>query len=210
MNRARTFLAVAGLAVLLALAGGTLMFMAGHAGYGPWSAGLPVGGPYAMGNYAGPYGPPPGGFYRMERNGPGAYGAGYGCGMMGPWGAPMPYGPMGWGCRGGLRYPMAAYDRLDLTRQQREQLDQLRLALHQQEAALAAQLYEPDAQLRKMYAAGTSDAAALDPVFAKIAGIQRQMFQARLAVKTRFEALLTPAQRQRLKELPQDSGTPAP
>ena len=195
MNRARTLLALVGLAVLLALAGGTLMFMAGHARYGPWGAGMPFGGHFMMGDYSGTYGP-------------GAYGAGYGCGMMGPWGAPMPYGPMGWGHGGGLCYP--AYGRLDLTPQQREQLDRLQLGLFQQEATLAAQMYEPDAQLRKMYAAGTSDAAALDPVFAKIANIQRQMFQARLAAKTRFEALLTPEQRQRLKELPQDTGTPAP
>ena len=208
MNRARTLLALVGLAVLLALAGGTLMFMAGHARYGPWGVGMPFGGPYMMGGYdGGAYGPPPPWFYRMERHGAGTYGAGYGCGTMG-WGAPMPYGSMGWGRGGGLRY--SVYGRLDLTPQQREQLDQLQLGLFQQEAALAAQLYEPDAQLRKMYAARTSDAAALDPVFAKIASIQRQMFQARLAAKTRFEALLTPEQKQRLKELPQEAETPAP
>ena len=156
MNRARTLLALVGLAVLLALGGGTLMFMAGHARYGPWGAGMPFGGHFMMGDYSG------------------------------------------------------AYGRLDLTPQQREQLDRLQLGLFQQEATLATQMYEPDAQLRKMYAAGTSDAAALDPVFAKIAGIQRQVFQARLAAKIRFEALLTPEQRQRLKELPQETGTPTP
>ena len=206
MNRARILLALVGLAVLLALAGGTLMFMAGYARYGPWGTGMPFGGPYMMGGYGGAYGPP-GWFYRMERNGPGTYGAGYGCGMTGSWGASMPCRSMGWGRGGGLRY--SVYGRLDLTPQQREQLDQLQLGLFQQEAALAARLYEPDAQLRKMYAAGTTDAAALDPVFAKIAGIQRQMFQARLAAKTHFEALLTPEQKQRLSGMRQDTGMPA-
>ncbi len=194
MNRARTLSALVGLAVLLALAGSTLMFMAGHARYGPWGT-MPFGGLYMMEGYGDAYGA-------------GACGAGYGCGMMGRWGASMPYGPMDWSYGGGPRY--SAHGRLNLTPQQREQLDQLQLGLFQQEAALAAQLHEPDVQLRKMYAAGTADAAALDPVFAKIANIQRQMFQARLAAKTRVEALLTPAQKQRLKELPQDTGTPTP
>ena len=194
MNRARILLALVGLAVLLALAGGTLMFMAGRASYGPWSADMSFGGPFMMERCAGAHGS-------------GAYGAGYSCGMMGPRGAVMPHGLMGWGCRGSLRY--SPYDRLDLTPQQRAQFDQLRLNLFQQTAALAARLYEPDAQLRKMYAAGTADTVALDPVFAKIAGIQRQMFQARLAAKTHFEALLTPEQKQRLSEMRQDTGMPA-
>ena len=209
MNRAKAWLALAGLAVLLALAGGTLLVMAGHMKYVPWGAGMPFGSPYMMGGYGGADGPSPGWFQRMGREGPGAYGAGYGCGMMGPWGTPMLYGPTGtgWDCGGVLHYPHRG--RLDLTSEQREQLGQLRLALLQQEAALAAQLYAPDAQLRKMYAAGTADTAVLDPVFAKIASLQRQMFQARLAAKTRMEALLTPEQKQRLKALPQDAETPA-
>lgn len=217
MTGMRRLLAVIGLLALLVLAGGTLLLMANHARYGPSREDMPFGGPLPMGRYGGAYSPTPPWAYRMMQNGFGAYGPSYDgdWGMMaspGMWGSPMPPGPIGIGSgyRWGLPYPMTPYGQLLLTAAQEEQLGQLQLDLFQQEAALAAQLYEPDAQLQKLYAAGNTDTAALDPVFAKLARIQRQMFQARLAARTRMEALLAAAQKQQPKDTqpPQGARTP--
>ncbi len=216
MTGLRRFLAIVGLIALLVLAGGTLMLMAGHARYGIWSTGMPFGRPFLMGGYGSAYGPSPTWTYRMERNGFGTYGPGYNSewGMMGSprvWGSAMPPGSIGMGLGyRGLSGFMASYDQLDLTAEQEEKLGQLQLDLFQQEAALAAQLYEPDAQLQKLYAAGTTDAATLDPVFAKIAHIQRQMFQVRLVAKTRMEALLKAAPAQQPKDVRPGPGARTP
>lgn len=197
MTGLRRLRAIVGLIALLVLAGGTLMLMAGHARYGFWSTGMPFGHPFLMGGYGSAYGPSPTWTYR----GFGTYGPGYNgdWGMMGSpgvWGSAMSPGSIGMGLGyRGLSDLMVPHGQLDLTAEQEEKLGQLQLDLFQQEAALAAQLYEPDAQLQKLYAAGTTDAATLDPVFAKIAQIQRRMFQARLVAKTRMEALLKTAPR---------------
>ena len=201
MTALRRLLAIVGLIALLVLAGGTLMLMAGHARYGFWSTGMPFGHPRLMSGYGGAYGPPPTWTYRMERSGFGAYGPGYDgdWGMMGSpgmSGTAMLPGSIGMGLGyGRLSDLMVPHGQLNLTAEQEGKIDQLQLDLFQQEAALAAQLYEPEAQLQKLYAAGNADAAVLDPVFAKIAHIQRQMFQARLVAKTRMEALLKTAPR---------------
>lgn len=142
-------------------------------GYGP---GYGPGAHRAMMGRYGPAGSGPGG----PMGGPG-----YGYGMMGPgmMGGMMGPGTMGYG-------PLPA----DLTAEQRRQLAEIHREFRARQWPLMQQMHE------LMWDEGApSDEQAQRRAYDKFAALHKQMFENRLAMRKRIDALLTPQQRESLR-----------
>ena len=133
-------------------------------------------GPGMMGGYGpgmmGGYGPGMMGGY-----GPGMMGGGYGPGMMGGWGAE------GWGIP-------------DLTADQRKKLAEARQEFSKKQWPLMQQMHS--------IAWNASDSDASDEQAARknyeaMAALQKQMFDNRLELRKRIDAVLTPKQREEMR-----------
>lgn len=158
-------------------------------------------GPGMMGSYGG---------YGMGAGMMGGYGGhGMGPGMMGGYGG---YG-MGPGMMGGYHgsgmgpgmmggYELGAIERLDLTADQRQQLDKIEGDLRKENWALMGkmhdqmdELYEPEAT------SGKRDRAAILAANKRMSELRQQMLENSLNAADKAEALLTPQQREQYQRL---------
>lgn len=195
----------------------------GGYGYGP---GMMMG-PGAMGGYGygpgmmGGYGPGmmgpgmmgPGmmGMMQHMMGGPGMMGPGYGYGpgmMMGPgamggygYGPGMMGGGYGPGMMGGGYGPgmMGAFGAIELSDQQRDQMQQIARELRKQQWDLAEQMMEKQDKLQGLYAQGQPNPEEVGQAYAEIAQLRRQMVEAHVQAQNRMQDVLTEEQREQLR-----------
>ena len=149
-----------------------------------------------MGGYSQGFGPQGGG-YGMGPGLMGGYGGyGMGPGMMGGYGG---YG-MGPGMMGG--YELGAIERLDLTAEQRQQLDKIEGDLRKENWALMGKMHD---QMDELYDpetnSGKRDRAAILAANKRMSDLRQQMLENSLNAADKAEALLTPQQREQYQRL---------
>ncbi|MHB1214759.1 MAG: Spy/CpxP family protein refolding chaperone [Thiobacillus sp.] len=160
-------------------------------GYGPGM----MGGGYGPGMMGGGYGPGMmGGGY-----GPGMMGGGYGPGMMGGgYGPGMMGGGYGPGMMGGWAAGAGPMAMLDLSDAQRAQLEKIQTEMIQRNRTLMRQMWEEQNRLSDLNNAEKRDPAAIGKAYSKLADIQRQALEARIAMENRMEGVLTKEQKAQL------------
>jgi len=131
-------------------------------------------GPGMMGGY-GPGGYGPG---MMGGYGPGMMGGGYG-GMMGGWGA----GSSTWGIQ-------------DLTKEQRTKIRDIQQESWKQQWPLMQQMHSAELSAES----GDLDTQAERQQYETVSALHKQMFENRLDTRRKIEAVLTPKQREQLKQ----------
>jgi Spy/CpxP family protein refolding chaperone len=132
--------------------------------------------------------------------GPGMMGGGGGYGMGGPWmqGGAGGYG-MGPGMMGG-GYGVEALVGLDLSAQQRKQIAQIQEETAKSRWQLMGTMHEQDYRMGAMAGAVTLDEAAARKAFDAMAATQRAMFELSLSAHKRINEVLTPEQREKLRQ----------
>lgn len=145
-------------------------------------------GPGMMGSYGG---------YGMGPGMMGGYGGhGMGPGMMGGYGG---YG-MGPGMMGG--YQLGAIERLELTAEQRQQLNEIEGDLRKENWALMGKMHD---QMGELYdretTPGKRDRAAILAANKRMSELRQQMLENSLDAADKAEALLTPQQREQYQRL---------
>ena len=158
-------------------------------------------GPGMMGSYGG-YGMGPGmmGGYGGHGMGPGMMGSyggyGMGPGMMGGYGG---HG-MGPGMMGG--YQLGAIERLELTAEQRQQLNKIEGDLRKENWALMGKMHD---QMGELYdretTPGKRDRAAILAAHKRMSELRQQILENSLDAADKAEALLTPQQREQYQRL---------
>lgn len=145
--------------------------------------------------YAHGYGPGMMGSYGGGGMGPGMMGGyGMGPGMMGGYGG---YG-MGPGMMGGFQF--GTIERLDLTAEQRQQLDKIEGDLRKKNWALMGKMHdEMDELYEPTTKPGGPDRAAILAANKRMSELRQEMLENSLDARERAEALLTPQQRDQLR-----------
>ncbi|WP_237179769.1 Spy/CpxP family protein refolding chaperone [Paraburkholderia sacchari] len=143
-------------------------------------------GPGMMGDFDGNY------------MGPGMMGFGTpGRGMMGG-------GMMGgYGCGPGNGSVMGG---LDLTRDQRSRINAIVDQTRKAHWALMGKMLDQQASLRDLYNAPTRDQNAIDKGYKSLRDLRQQMYTTSVDARKRIEAVLTPGQRDKLREDWRESG----
>ena len=119
-------------------------------------------------------------------------------GMMGP-------GTLGGYCPAcGMRFGTGAYYGLELNNDQRDQIAKIERQAREKQWKLMSQLRDEQYNLQELYYDDTRDPSAINSELSKIDELQRQMFEANLAARSKVEALLTPEQRERVDNLAQN------
>jgi len=148
--------------------------------------------------------------------GPGGYGMGPGMmggygdyetgpGMMGPGGGMMGPGMMGGygdyetgrGMMGD--YGLGQVSRLDLSDQQRDQINKLRDQLRRQHWDIMGKMMDERSKLQDLYAEDKPDPEKIGAVYDEIAKLQKEMVQTRIETRNKIQDVLTPQQREQLK-----------
>ncbi|MDX1375907.1 MAG: Spy/CpxP family protein refolding chaperone [Burkholderiales bacterium] len=167
-------------------------------GYGPgYGAGYGPMGPGMMGQgMMGGYGMGPG-MMGPGMMGPGMMGGyGMGPGMMGP-------GMMGPGMMGpGMMGPgmMGGYAGLDLSDAQRDKIGEIQSELRQKHWALMGTMREAQYALLELESEGRLDDAEARKAYDAMANAHKQMFDSMLEARKRMNEVLTPQQRETLRE----------
>jgi Spy/CpxP family protein refolding chaperone len=147
---------------------------------------------------AGPGGPPASNdeMQRMmaERQGGGPERDMMGMGMMGMGRGMMEDGMMG--MMGG----MGAFEVLDLSDEQRGKIRKIGDELRRANWATQGKVLDEEAKLRELYDVDKRDPKAIGAVYGAVFNLKRQMIEATIEAHNRMEALLTPAQREQLKQ----------
>ena len=132
-------------------------------------------------------------------------GYGPGGGMMGPGG----YG-MGPGMMGGYEdyetgpgmmgdYGLGQISRLDLSDQQRDQINKLSDQLRRKHWDIMGKMMDERSKLRDLYAEDKPDAEKVGAVYDEIAKLQKEMVQTRIETGNKIQDVLTPQQQEQLK-----------
>ena len=188
-------LLAASAAVLLGAA--TAAYSQPYGGMGPGMMGGygPGGGPgYGQGQGYGPgYGPG----YGMGPGMMGGYGPGYGMGpgMMGGYGPGYGMGPGmmgGYGGYGGYGYGV------DLSPEQRAKIADIQQEFGRKRWDLMEKMHEEGGPMYQAFGSGTFDEKAARKGFQAMADAQKQMFEAQLQARKKFDAVLTPEQREQM------------
>jgi Spy/CpxP family protein refolding chaperone len=137
--------------------------------------------------------------------GPGMMGQGYGMGpgMMGPGMMGQGPGMMSPGMMGpnfeaaAGWHPLAA---LDLSEQQRSQINAIRRQSTEQQAKLYGELIGQQAKLRGLYLEDRPDPKQIGEAYAGIVGLQQRLAEAGAETQKRMLEVLTPEQRQQLQQ----------
>lgn len=119
-----------------------------------------------------------------------------GPGMMGP-------GMMGprWG-RGAMGYPpLGSLLRLDLSKEQRDQIDALARGLREKHAALRDQLWQQQRTLQELYSQNPPDLKAIEELNEAVASTRRQLVEESVEARNQGLKLLTESQRKQLEGL---------
>ena len=138
--------------------------------------------------------------------GPGMGKMGGGAAMMGPEMGMMGGMGSGMGMRGGM-HAMAIGNpgALKLTDEQRGKINQLSDELRKKHWAGMGAIMDESGKLRDLYAADKRDPAAIGQVYQRIFDQKRQMIEASIDTQNRIDEILTPEQRDRLRQMKQDS-----
>lgn len=116
-------------------------------------------------------------------------------GMMGGYGG---YG-MGQGMMGGLG--LGAIERLDLSAEQRSQIDSIERELRRTNWALMEKMHDAMETLHEPTSmAGKSDRAAVLAASKRVSDLRQQMLENSLDARDKAEALLTPQQREQARQ----------
>jgi len=122
-------------------------------------------------------------------------GGGYGPGMMGGWGGGYGPGMMGgWGGWGG-----SAFADLDLSKEQRDKIAEIQGDVRRRHWAAMRSMQQQDWNLADAWRDGSFDEQAARKAFDAMATQRKAMFDLMIDAQKRIDALLTPAQRERLK-----------
>ena len=132
-------------------------------------------------------------------------GYGPGSGMMGPGRYGMGPGMMsgyedyetGPGIMGG--YGLGQISRLDLTDQQRDEINKLRDQLRRKHWDIMGKMMDERSKLRDLYAEDKPDAGKIGAVYDDIAKLQKKMVQTRVDSWNKIQDVLTPQQQEQLK-----------
>ena len=141
----------------------------------------------------------------MRGYGPGSGMMGPGSGMMGP----GRYG-MGPGMMGGYEdyetgpgimgsYGLGQISRLDLTDQQRDEINKLRDQLRRKHWDIMGKMMDERSKLRDLYAEDKPDAEKIGAVYDEIAKLRKEMVQTRIETGNKIQDMLTPQQQEQLK-----------
>lgn len=144
------------------------------------------------------------GYMMGEGYGPGGgWGRGYGMGMgcgYGPGGGYMGEGYMGEGYMGG-RSPMMGYlYGLNLSKDQRQKIRDLRQKRREENLRLMTQLEDESDKLDDLYSQETPNPKDVGKVYESIFSLRRQMIENRVQERNSIYALLTNDQKQQLKK----------
>lgn len=120
-------------------------------------------------------------------------GMGYGMGMMGGGGGMM--GGMG------HSFGMSGMGALKLSSEQRGKVNALNDELRKKHWAGMGVIMDESTKLRDLYAADKRDPAAIGQVYQRIFDQKRQMIEASIDTQNRIDDILTPEQRQQLKDM---------
>jgi Spy/CpxP family protein refolding chaperone len=125
-----------------------------------------------------------------------------GPGMMGP-GMGMMGGPgqgMGMGMGPGMMGPgMTGMPLPGLTKEQVEQIDKIRFELQDKMWGLMHQMWKEQEKMRQMLAEENRNASEIGKLYGQISDLRRQGIEAMLEAQERMKSLLTPEQREELK-----------
>ena len=125
--------------------------------------------------------------------------------MMGPGG-----GMMGPGMMGGYEdyetgpgmmgdYGLGQISRLDLSDQQRDQINKLSDQLRRKHWDIMGKMMDERSKLRDLYAEDKPDAEKVGAVYDEIAKLQKEMVQTRIETGNKIQDVLTPQQQEQLK-----------
>ncbi len=166
--------------------------------YGPGMMGPGMMGPgygygYGYGDGSG-YGYGYGGHGR-HMMGPGMMGPGMmGPGMMGP-------GMMGPGMMMGMGPMMAVFDDLNLTKDQRSKIWQLRRELRDQHMKLMDRMWEESEKMQDLWEKEKPDAKEIGKAYDRVFAMQREMIEQSVTFKNKLSDILNDEQRKKLKEM---------
>jgi len=110
----------------------------------------------------------------------------------------------------GMAGNLAPLGMLALSADQRAGINKIQEELCKKKLDLADQLAGNQAELRALYAADSRDAKTIDRQYEKLFALNRKAIEADVDAADRIEALLSPEQRDRLKQLSQPPGGAAP
>jgi len=129
---------------------------------------------------------------------------------MGMMGDGMSRGMMGDGMISGMgmmgSMHVAPFHMLDLTPEQRTNIDKINDELRRKNWAALGKVQDEEAKLRDLYAADQRDPKAIGAVYGSIYALRRQMIESGIDAHNRMEALLSDAQRAQLKQLRSRTG----
>jgi Spy/CpxP family protein refolding chaperone len=129
------------------------------------------------------------------------YGAmpGYGMGMMGGPGQGMGMG-MGMGMGPGMMGPgMMGTPMPGLSKEQVEQIDKIRFEVQDKMWGLTHQMWKEQEKMRQMLAEENRNVSEIGKLYGQISDLHRQGIETALEAQERVKSLLTPEQREELK-----------
>ena len=144
-----------------------------------------------------PAGQPMGPGMMGQGMGPGMMGQGYGPGMMGQGMGP---GMMGGMMGPGMMYGANPYAALDLSAEQRAKIADIQQDLWRKRWALMGKMHEERYAMHRWMSGAAPDDAAARKAYEAMAEAHKQMFEATLEARTHIDAVLTQAQRDKLKQ----------
>lgn len=109
----------------------------------------------------------------------------------------------GYGCGPGNGSVMGG---LDLTRDQRSRINAIVDQTRKSHWTLMGKMLDQQASLRDLYNAPTRDQAAIDKGYKTLRDLRQQMYTTSVDARKRIEAVLTPGQRDKLREDWRESG----
>ena len=95
---------------------------------------------------------------------------------------------------------MGPYSALDLTKEQRSQLAKIRQETRKKHWDLMGKVHEERDTLAELMDADPRDPAAIGSQYRKIQELQRHMLESSIEAQNRIEGVLTPAQREKVRE----------
>jgi len=96
-------------------------------------------------------------------------------------------------------YGLGQVSRLDLSDQQRDQINKLRDQLRRQHWDIMGKMMDERSKLQDLYAEDKPDPEKIGAVYDEIAKLQKEMVQTRIETRNKIQDVLTPQQREQLK-----------
>jgi Spy/CpxP family protein refolding chaperone len=163
---------------------------------------------HVPGGGRGAWGDCPMGGAGMGMMGPGMGMMGPGMGMMGPGMGMM--GP-GMGMMGpGMGAGPGPFDMLNLSAEQRTKINAIQDSLRKQQWALQGKINDEEARLRDLYMVDQPDPKKVGQAYNGIFDLRRQMIEAHVQAHNQMQNVLTPEQRNQIKQLRGGMRGPAP